>query len=94
MDQEALAKILASHGGKAIEILLAMAESACAGEGITIAEDWGFGTATVIAKNGAHTHVGVDWDADRAQSLASFVDGLHNLLVGHRGLSWVKPVTS
>lgn len=74
---------------KALEVLRAVAMIAAGGKGITISSDWGYGTATVTDSDGAHTHVGVDcWDTD-AECLAAFVDGLHDLLVSHRGLSWV-----
>ena len=74
---------------KALEVLRAVAMIAAGGKGITISSDWGYGTATVKDSDGAHTHVGVDcWDTD-AECLAAFIDGLHDLLVAHRGLSWV-----
>ena len=74
---------------KALEVLRAVAMIAAAGKSLTFSPDWGYGTATVIDSDGAHTHVGVDcWDTD-AECLAAFVDGLHDLLVAHRGLSWV-----
>ena len=39
-----------TYGAKALEILLAMARLAADGKSLTIAEDWGFGSATVITR--------------------------------------------
>lgn len=76
---------------KALEILRVMAQTAADGKSLTIAEDWGFGSATVIDKDGAHTHIGHDSHEDEQRGLEAFVDGLHDLLVKGRGLSWAKP---
>lgn len=54
-------------------------------------EDRGFGSATVIDQDGAHTHVGHDGYEDEQRGLEALVDGLHDLLVKRRGLSWSKP---
>lgn len=75
---------------KALEILRVIARIAADGKSLTIADDWGFGTATVIDQDGAHTHIGYDFD-DEQRSLDAFVDGLHDLLVMGRGLLWAKP---
>ena len=77
-------------GQKALEVLRALAMLAAGGRGLTFSPDWGYGTATVTDSDGEHTHVGNDcYDTD-AECLAAFVDGLHDLLVTGRGLSWVK----
>ena len=80
-----------AYGGKALEILLAMARLAAEGKSLTIAEDWGFGSATVIDQDGAHTHVGCDAAGSELANFEAFVSQLHGLLVGKRGLAWVKP---
>ncbi|MBK6553084.1 MAG: hypothetical protein IPP18_15275 [Rhodocyclaceae bacterium] len=76
---------------KALEILRAMAHLAAEGKSLTIAEDWGFGSTTVIDQDGAHTHVGYDGYDDEQRGLEALVDGLHSLLVEKRGLSLAKP---
>lgn len=76
-------------GGRALEILLALARLAADGKSLTIAEDWGFGTATVIDQDGTHSHVGVDCTGSEQENFRAFVSQLHSLLVGKRGLSWV-----
>lgn len=76
---------------KALEILRALADAAAAGNSLTIADDWGFGTATLIDQDGAHTHIGSDNYENEEKNFEAFVDGLHSLLVESRGLSWVKP---
>lgn len=80
-----------AYGAKALEILLVMAQLAADGKSLTIAEDWGFGSATVIDQDGAHTHVGLDCLDSELANFEAFVSQLHGLLVGKRGLSWVKP---
>ena len=80
-----------AYGAKALEILLAMARLAADGKSLTIAEDWGFGSATVIDQDGSHTHVGCDAAGSELANFEAFVIQLHGLLVGKRGLSWVKP---
>lgn len=75
---------------KALDLLRVMAHIAAEGGSITIAEDWGFGSATVIDKDGAHTHVGCDATGSEQRNFETFVDQLHGLLVRQRGLSWVK----
>ena len=81
----------AECGARALEILEALARLAADGKSITIAEDWGFGTATVIVQGGAHSHIGVDCTGSEQENFRAFVSQLHSLLVGKRGLSWVKP---
>jgi hypothetical protein len=85
------AELEGAYGAKALEILLAMAQMAADGKSLTIAEDWGFGSATVIDQDGAHTHVGLDCLESDQENFKAFVDQLHGLLVDKRGLSWVKP---
>lgn len=80
-----------AYGVKALDILLAMASLAADGKSLTIAEDWGFGSATVIDQDGAHTHIGCDCAGSELANFEAFVSQLHGLLVGKRGLSWVKP---
>lgn len=80
-----------AYGAKALEILLAMAQLAADGKSLTIAEDWGFGSATVIDQDGAHTHVGLDCLGSERVNFEAFVSQLHALLVEKRGLAWVKP---
>ena len=86
-----LAQAPPALAAKALEVLEALADLVASGEkvSITIAHDWGFGGATLIAPNGAHTHVGGDWGETREENLALFVDGLHEQLVLNAGLSWV-----
>lgn len=80
-----------AYGGRAIEILLAMALLAADGRSLTIAKDWGFGSATVVDQDGAHTHIGCDCAGDEQANFEAFVSQLHELLVGNRGLSWAGP---
>jgi len=75
---------------KALEILKALALKAADGKALTIAADWGYGSATVIDQDGAHTHIGCDSHENEQISLDAFIDGLHDLLVCGRGLSFVK----
>ena len=76
---------------KSLEILRVMAQMAADGKRLTIAEDWGFGSATVIDQDGAHTHIGRDWYTDKQTCFESFVNGMYELLVHQRGLMWVRP---
>lgn len=79
---------MTTYEQKALEILRVIAHMASEGKSLTIAEDWGFGSATVIDHSNAHTHVGYDGHMDEQRGLESLVDGLHELLVNQRGLSW------
>ena len=79
-----------SYEQKALEILRVMAQTASDGDSLTIASDSGFGSATLINSDGAHTHVGGDWLDDDQKNFDLFIDSLHSLLVGKRGLSWVN----
>lgn len=83
-----------SHEQKALEILRAIARAAADGNSLTIAHDWGFGSATIIDQSGAHTHIGDDGHDNEQRNLEAFVDGLHDVLVKGRGLSWVKPLAA
>lgn len=80
-----------SYEQKALEILRAMAHCAANGRSLTICEDFGLGSATVVDQDGAHTHVGHDGYDDEQRSIEAFVDGLHDLLVKERGLSRARP---
>jgi len=74
---------------KALEVLMAMAEMVANGSGLTIANDWGFGSATLIDEKGSHTHIGSDLHNDKQKNFDAFVDGLHDELIKGKGLSWV-----
>jgi len=75
---------------KALEILRAIAELSEKGESLTIAHDWGFGSATLINNDGAHTHFGCDSLGSADENFAEFVNQLHSILIIERGLSFVK----
>ena len=81
----------AELGAKAVAVLKMLAQRAANGKKTTIAHDWGFGSATVIDETGAHTHIGGDWYEQEDAALEAFIDGLHSLLCGGAGLSWVGP---
>lgn len=87
------ANSLESGAGKALAILRALADIAAAGNSLTIADDWGFGTATLIDQDGSHTHVGSCHCENEEKNFEAFVNSLHGLLVEHRGLSWAKSGT-
>ncbi len=61
------------------------------GERLTICQDGGYGTATLITGDGSHTHVGGDWSENKEENLAMLICGLFDQLVEGRGLSWVDP---
>ena len=67
---------------KALAILRELAQMAADGKSLTIAPDWGFGTATIIDGDGNHTHVGRDIDCNAQESFETFVEQLHLLLIG------------
>lgn len=73
---------------KALEVLRAIAQKVADDRQyeVVLSHDYGFGSATVEIAGLGHTHVGVD-DGTPEECLASFVDGLYNLLVHGRGLS-------
>ena len=77
-------------GIMAVAVLKALARRAAEGKSTTITHDWGYGSATVINETGAHTHVGGDWYEQDEAALKAFIDGLHSLLCGGAGLSWVE----
>ena len=77
---------------KALEILRVLADVAAAGNSLTIEEDWGFGSGTLIDQDGAHTHFGSDHGENEEKNFEAFVNGLHGLLGGRRGLSWGSPL--
>lgn len=84
-------RLEAVYTQKALSILLSLAQMAASGNSLTIAEDCGFGSATLIDQDGAHTHFGSDHCKNDQQCFEAFIDALHGLLVEKRGLSWVKP---
>lgn len=67
-----------------------MAETAAAGNSLTITHDWGFGTATLIDQDGAHTHIGSDTCENADKNFEEFVNELYDILIKNNGLSWVK----
>lgn len=78
-------------GATAVAVLSALARRASEGKSTTIAEDWGFGSATVIYETGAHTHFGSDAHETEDAAIKAFIDDLHSLLCGGAGLSLVGP---
>lgn len=76
---------------QALEILLAIAMLVAEGKSVAIEKDWGFGTATLIDQDGAHTHIGLDCLDSEQANFEAFVSQLYGLLVGKRGLAWGKP---
>ena len=62
----------------------------CAGGG-SITPDWGFGSATIVLKDGSHTHIGGDWNEDEDENFNLFANGLHALLCEGKGLSFAAP---
>lgn len=80
---------MAPTNEQALAVLEAIATIVANGGQLTIAEYWGFGSATLISPDGSHTHVGGDWGESREENLGLFVQGLHQLLVEGSGLSWV-----
>lgn len=74
---------------KSLDILKSIAYRVASGESMTIGPDWGYGSGTLMTNEG-HTHFGLDIGDDEKAQLASFVDGLHGLLVRGQGLSFVK----
>jgi hypothetical protein len=77
---------------KSLAVIAAIADIVARNEEITIAPDWGYGTATLVRQDGSHTHVGGDHGNTNEENLAMFVNGLHDQLVNNRGLSWVASV--
>lgn len=77
---------------QSLEVLEALAELAANGERgqpvLTIAPDRGFGSATLTAPDGSHTHIGKDCCETRDENLALFILGLRQQLVQGCGLSW------
>jgi hypothetical protein len=60
-------------------------------EGGSITPDWGFGSATIVLKDGSHTHIGGDWSEDEDENFNQFANGLHALLCEDKGLSFAAP---
>ena len=83
-DEDAI--IAVDHlAAKALEVLNALAQRAARGETLTIAKDWGYGTATLIA-DGGHAHVGGDYWESAEENFEEFVRGMHDQLCCNRGL--------
>ena len=72
------------QAAQALAVLRALADLAASGKRLTIAPDWGFGSATLIYDDGSHEHVGDDGADDR---FAAFVSGLHAALCAAGGES-------
>lgn len=86
-----MSESIKSQEQKALEVLRAMAQTAASGKSLTIAEDWGFGSATLLDQDGSHTHFGCDSDElGEERQFETFVDQLHGLLCLGQGLTWVK----
>lgn len=75
---------------QALEILRALAKRCEEGKDITIAQDWGYGSGTLIEKDGSHTHFGLDVGENEEEQLIWFINGLYDQLVKNTGLSVVK----
>jgi hypothetical protein len=78
-------------GRLALAVIDHIGKRASSGEQLTIAPDWGYGTATLITGDGSHTHVGGDTGESTHENLAMLILGLYDQLVGGQGLSWVHP---
>ena len=79
--------LLMANRKRCRDILDAIARKVAAGETVTIAPDCGLGSGTLVMEDEGHTHFGLDIYEDEGQSVDSFVEGLHSLLVEGRGLS-------
>lgn len=78
-------------GRLALAVIDRIGQRAANGERLTIYQDWGYGTATLITSDGSHTHVGDDTGENTQENLAMLILGLHGQLVEGQGLSWVHP---
>lgn len=78
-------------GRLALAVIDHIGKRAANGERLTIYQDWGYGTATLITGDGNHTHVGGDTGENTQENLAMLILGLYELLVEGQGLSWVDP---
>ena len=61
------------HEQKAVAILRAIATQAAQGKSLTIANDWGFGSATLIV-DGSHTHIGSDTGMSDGEVLSMSIE--------------------
>jgi len=73
---------------KSLAVLAAIADMVAKGKQLTIAQDWGYGSATLIGQDGSHTHIGGDHGEAEEENLTMFISGLYDQLVNGRGLSW------
>lgn len=78
-------------GQLSLAVIDHIGQRVAAGEQLTIAPDWGYGTATLITSDGSHTHVGDDTGKNTQENLAMLICGLFDQLVEERGLAWVDP---
>jgi hypothetical protein len=78
-------------GQLSLAVIDRIGQRAANGERLTICQDWGYGTATLITSDGNHTHVGGDTGENTQENLAMLILGLYELLVEGQGLSWVDP---
>jgi len=78
-------------GRLALAVIDHIGQRVAAGERLTIYQDRGYGTATLITSDGSHTHVGDDTGKNTQENLAMLICGLFDQLVEGRGLSWVDP---
>jgi hypothetical protein len=78
-------------GRLALAVINDIGKRAANGEQLTIAPDFGYGTATLITGDGNHTHVGGDTGENTQENLAMLIVGLFDQLVEGQGLSWVDP---
>jgi hypothetical protein len=76
---------------KALAALRMIATMIAADGSITFSGDWDFGSGSITLGDGSHSHFGGDFDDDPEINFARFVDGLHDMLCEHRGLSFAKP---
>lgn len=76
---------------KALAVLHMIATMTAADGSITFSGDWGFGSGTITLADGSHSHFGGDFDDDPEVNFLRFIEGLHDMLCEHLGLSFAKP---
>ena len=59
-----------------------------ASEALIISDWFCSGAGASMKESEPHTHIGIDACSCSAECLATFVRGMHDLLVRGRGLSW------